>query len=194
MVLLLSIVTAYGADKEEKFDPGRIESFSNAQTVERLTVAAAAYSTPAETKRAFGRLNPNQHGILPVLVLMRNSGDEALTLKGMTVEYILPSRQKIEATPAREVARVRGVEQPRINRNPLPVPAPPRASIRKSPLSAWEIEGRAFAAVMLPPGETASGFFYFQTAHRPGSVLYITGIREAATRRELFYIEIPLNQ
>ena len=44
---------------------------------------------------------------------------------------------------------------------------------------------------MLPPGQSASGFFYFQSPHRPGSVLYITGIREAATRRELFYVEIP---
>jgi len=35
---------------------------------------------------------------------------------------------------------------------------------KKNPLDAWEIEGRAFAAQMLPPGQTASGFFYFQTA------------------------------
>jgi hypothetical protein len=47
---------------------------------------------------------------------------------------------------------------------------------------------------MLPPGESASGFVYFQTSHRPGSVLYITGIRDAASRRELFYFEIPLGQ
>ena len=55
-------------------------------------------------------------------------------------------------------------------------------------------EGRAFAAKMLPPGESASGFFYFQVPHRAGSVLYITGIREASTRRELFYIEIPFER
>jgi len=47
---------------------------------------------------------------------------------------------------------------------------------------------------MLPPGELASGFFYFQTPHRPGGVLYITGIREASTRRELFYFEIPFER
>ena len=184
----------FGADKDEKFDPGPIESFADKQTVEKLTVAVDAYSTADETKKAFGKLNPNQHGILPVLVVMRNSGDQTLTLEEMRVEYITPSRQKIEATPAREVARVGGVQQPRLNPNPLPIPTGPRASVKKSPLSAWEIEGRAFAAVMLPPGESASGFFYFQAAHSPGSILYITGVKEAATRRELFYIEVPLSR
>jgi len=184
----------FGADKDEKFDPGPVDSFPNAQTVEKLAVAADAYSTAGKTKKAFGKLNPNQYGILPVLVVMRNSSDQTLTLEGMHVEYIAPSRQKIEATPARDVARARGVQQPRLNPNPLPIPTSPRASIKKSPLTAWEIEGRAFAAVMLPPGESASGFFYFQAAHSHGATLYITGIQEAATRRELFYIEIPLGQ
>jgi len=193
-VLLLSIVSVFGADKETKFDPGPLESLPNVQTVEKLTVAADVYATAEKAKKAFGKLNPNQHGILPVLVMMRNSTGQSLTLEGMRVEYILPTRQKVEATPAREVARARGVEQPRVNRNPLPVPLPPRSSVKKSPLNVWEIEGRAFAAMMLPPGETASGFFYFQVSPRPGSVLYVTGIQEAATRRELFYVELPLAQ
>jgi hypothetical protein len=47
---------------------------------------------------------------------------------------------------------------------------------------------------MLPPGETASGFFYFQATHRPGATLYLTGIKEAGTQRDLFYFEIPLDR
>ncbi len=183
----------WGADKETKFDPGPLESFGNAQTVEKLTAAADPYTTAEKTKKAFGKLNPNQYGILPVMVVMRNGTGQALLLDDMKVEYILPSRQKIEATPARDVIRVRGVDRPRVSRNPLPVPTSPRASVKKSPLNVWEIEGRAFAAEMLPPGETAGGFFYFQASPQPGAILYITGIREAATRRELFYIEIPLD-
>ena len=42
-------------------------------------------------------------------------------------------------------------------------------------------------------GQSANGFFYFQTAHRQGARLYLTGIREAATGKELFYFEIPLD-
>ena len=45
---------------------------------------------------------------------------------------------------------------------------------------------------MLPPGESAYGFVYFQTGHTRTSRLYITGITEAQTSQELFYVEVPL--
>ena len=47
---------------------------------------------------------------------------------------------------------------------------------------------------MLPPGEQANGFFYFQTSHRRGAKIYLTGIREANSGKELFYFEIPLSE
>jgi hypothetical protein len=68
----------------------------------------------------------------------------------------------------------------------------PKILKRKNPFDAWEIEGRAFAAKMLPAGESASGFFYFQTGMQRGAKLYLTGIAEADTGRELFYFEVPL--
>jgi hypothetical protein len=45
---------------------------------------------------------------------------------------------------------------------------------------------------MIPPGETASGFFYFQTGHRTGSTLFVSGLKEAASNQELIYFELPL--
>jgi len=192
-VLLLSIVTVFGADKEKKFEPAPIDSYANRQTVEKVTVAAEPFDTEEKTRPAYGKLNPNQYGILPILVIMQNNSGQALSLETMHVEYILPSRQRIVATPAPDVARSQGVKRPNIYPAPLPSPIP-RSTSRKSPLTAWEIEGRAFAAKMLPPGESASGFFYFQVPHRAGSVLYLTGIREASSRRELFYIEIPFER
>jgi hypothetical protein len=63
---------------------------------------------------------------------------------------------------------------------------------KKNPLDAWEIEGRAFSAQMLPPGQSAFGFFYFQTAIQTGSTLYLNGIEEAKSGKELFYFEVPL--
>jgi hypothetical protein len=45
---------------------------------------------------------------------------------------------------------------------------------------------------MLPPGESAHGFLYFQTGHTRAASLYITGITEAQTSQELFYMEVPL--
>ena len=61
----------------------------------------------------------------------------------------------------------------------------------------WEIEGRAFAAQMLPPGQIASGFFYFQTEHeRPARLRHHLPERltEAGTGKEIFYFEIPCSR
>ena len=162
------------------------------QTVEKLTLAADPFDTEAKASLAFGKLNPNQYGILPVLVILQNDGDQTLTLEGMRLEYILPTRQHLEATPAREVPYTRGTDRPKVYSNPLPIPR--AGGPKKNPLNAWEIEGRAFSAKMLPPGQSASGFFYFQASSTPGSVLYLTGIREASSRRELFYMEIPFDK
>jgi hypothetical protein len=45
---------------------------------------------------------------------------------------------------------------------------------------------------MIPPGQSAGGFFYFQTGHGPNARLYVTGIAEASSGRELLYFEFPL--
>jgi hypothetical protein len=189
LVLLLSICAASGADKEKPFKPAPIDSYGSRTSQEKLTIAAEPYEKEEETRQAFDKLDPNRYGVLPVLVVVRNDGSETFSLEGMRVSYISATRQRIESTPPREVAYVDTPDQPKVYRAPLPLP---RTGPKKSALSAWAIEGRAFAARMLPPGETASGFFYFLAPHRAGASLYITGIREASSRRELFYFEIPL--
>jgi hypothetical protein len=64
----------------------------------------------------------------------------------------------------------------------------------KNPLAAWEIEGRAFTAKMVPPGQSASGFVYFQTpTTSEAASMYISGLVNATTGNELYYFEIPLS-
>jgi hypothetical protein len=63
---------------------------------------------------------------------------------------------------------------------------------KKNPLDEWEVEGRALTALMLPPGQSASGFVYFQTVLQPGTTIYLSGLYEAATGKEIFYFELPL--
>ena len=61
-----------------------------------------------------------------------------------------------------------------------------------------EIEVREFNAPILPPGSSASGFFYYDTGTEQsptaGASVYLTGLRNLATGRELFYFEIPLDK
>jgi hypothetical protein len=45
---------------------------------------------------------------------------------------------------------------------------------------------------MLPPGQSASGFVYFQSGFQRGSSIYLSGLREADSGKELLYFEIPL--
>ncbi|MGE5567623.1 MAG: hypothetical protein ACM3S5_01180 [Rhodospirillales bacterium] len=189
----LSIAAASGAEKDRpKFTPGPIESYPCRQTIQNLTVAAQPFRTDAETKTAFGKLNPNRYGVLPILVIIQNDTDKAVSLETLKVEFLTPDRERIEATPAADVPYLQGPNQPKIYGGPIPG-RPPYISKKKGPLAVWEIEGRAFTARMLPPKETASGFFYFRVPYRGGSTLFVRGIREAATGNEWFYFEIPLD-
>ena len=193
-LLFLSIAVAGGADKDQgaKFEPGPASSFTARQTISNLTIGARVIETDDQARPAFGKLNPYKFGILPILVVMQNDGRTTLSLEHVKVDYVAPNRERIEATPAADVKYVNGPEKPKLVSGPIP--RVPGMNVKKNPLAAWEIEGRAFAAKMLPSGHSASGFFYFQTGHRSGSTLYVTGIREASTGKELFYFEVPLDK
>ena len=90
----------------------------------------------------------------------------------MKMEYVGPNRERMwRPRPAKDVRYLKGPVAPHVMTGPtgkVKVLKP-----KKNPLDAWEIEGRAFSAQILPPGQSASGFFYFQT--RP------------ATRRHALY-------
>jgi len=181
------------ADKkdETKFLPGPVSSYPNHETNDKVTLAAAAYDTEELAHTAFGKLDPNKYGVLPVLVIIQNDTDQALKLDHVDVEYTGARSRRVEATPAEEVQTLGGpTKQPSMgNGSPLP-----KLRKHKNPLSAWEIEGRAFAAKMIPPHESANGFFYFQTEHRPGAKFYLTGIKVAATGKDVLFFEVGLDK
>jgi len=155
--------------------------------MEQITIAAVPYTTDDQARTAFGKVNPYKHGVLPVLVVIDNGTGKALRLD-LKAEVTQVNGDSVEATPAKDVIFIGGGRPPRMPPNPLPVPLPQR----KGPLNTWEIEGRAFSAKLLPVGDSVNGFFYFQTDPRPGSKLYLTGIKDAASGKEYFYFEIPL--
>lgn len=184
------LALASGAADKPKFTVEPAPSYPNRQTIDGVTVAADVFDTAEKARTAFGKANPYQHGVLPVLVVMRNDTAKALSLTGIQLEYISPDRTKIEPTPASDVPYITGNRQRKVVQNPLPTGIPGIKG--KNPLGASEIQERAFVAKMLPPGESAHGFVYFQTVHRSGSRLFLRGLTEAASKRELFYYEIEL--
>jgi hypothetical protein len=189
---IVLLTAALQAEKKiEPFRPAAIETYASKQTNQGLTVAAVAYDDADEAKAAFGKLHPYEHGILPVLVLFKNEGSKTLNLEHARFQYLGPGSRKLEETPAEDISRLKGPGRPRYNPTPLPTTIPGMRR-NKNPLQNPVIIERAFAAKMLPPGETAYGFLYYQTGHSRSARLYITGITEAQTSQELFYVEVPL--
>jgi len=181
---------ALAVDRDKtKFIPPDSDTIETKLTVGGITIAAVPYDRESMASTAFGKLNPYEHGVLPVLVLIRNDTKGTIRLERMKVEYHDKDRRAVDATPAAEVRFVEAPKRPTFGGPSIPG----LGRKKKNPLEAPEIESRAFSARMLPAGESAYGFFYFRTGHRSGSTLYVTGLEEASTGKELFYFEVPLD-
>ncbi|MEO8027406.1 MAG: hypothetical protein ABI823_13080 [Bryobacteraceae bacterium] len=192
-ISVLAQSVGLAADKEKdksRFAPGPADSYKGVETHQGITMVAVPYVKEDQTRTAFGKFNPNDEGVLPVLLILENKTGKALRLD-LKTEFIEASGRHLENTPARDLPYLRAPKQPKlVEESRLPIPLPRKKG--KSPFSAWEIEGRAFLAKLIPPGDTVSGFFYFQTRHEPGSKMYLTGISDAQSGKEYFYFELPL--
>lgn len=193
LIVLLSLAAAQAADDKDKakFTPGAVDSYAIRQTNESVTIAVDPFDTADKAHQAFGKLDPNEHSVLPVLVVIQNNRAQAVRLESLRFELITADREHVEATPAADLKYLQAPGGSKTSRIPG---RGPQLQKRKNPFNAWEIEGRAFAAKMLPPKETASGFVYFQAPLEKGSRLYVTGLRDAASGKDLFYFEIPMEK
>src|SRR5437660_490043 len=192
LIVLLSIAMAAAADKDKpRFSPAPASSYPGHQTMEKITIAAVPFLTEEQARAAFGKVNPYRYGVLPVLVVLENGTGKSLRLD-LEAQLVGPDGRHVDATPADDVTRINGVTKPPKLNGQSPLPLPRRE--RKGPLNVPEIEGRAFLSRMLPAGDSASGFFYFQTEYRTGSRLYLTGVKDPASGKDYFYFEVPIEK
>lgn len=193
LLLLASIAipASYAAEKTT-FQAKPAASYPHKQTSEKVTIAAEQFITDDQTKDAFGKTNPWRMGILPVLVVIQNDSAAAVRVDRIRFIYVLPDRTRVESTPASDLRYLRGAKTPTTGPAMPKIPGVSRKG--KNPLGEWEIEGRAFTAKMIPPGQSASGFVYFQVpTSSDASTLYVSGLVNASTNNELFYFEVPLS-
>lgn len=173
------------------FQPKPAEQYASKQTSASITIGAEVYTTDEQTKVPFGKLNPWSHNVLPVLVVIHNASPNAIRVENIRFEYELPDHTKVEATPASDVKYANGVQRPKPSLSPL---GGVKVGVGKNPLAVPEIEVRAFAAKVIPAGDTASGFVYFQTdVASAGAQLYVTGLTDAVTGKDILYFEVPLS-
>jgi hypothetical protein len=172
-----------------QFRPKPAADYPSRQVIGKLTLAAVKYESDEECREPFGKLNPNEYGVLPVMLVLQNNGDETLLLDRMEVYYQVGS-SRIEPTPSTDLPFLRPPKKPSLGPSyPVPIPLPKK----KNPMSNVDLDARAFTAKTLLKGESASGFFYFRTRHHRNSVIYVSGIREGRTNKEIFFAELPLD-
>ena len=160
------------------------------QAVEQVTIGAKAYKTDEQTDDAFGKKNNLlKYRVLPVLVVIENKRNTTVDLSRLKVNLVASDGRHAEAVSPEEIQLLGAPKQGGVSPVPKPIPLPKKKNALRSPA----IDSRAFAAKMLPPGETASGFFYFEAAPEDGDQLYIDGLRESGSGREIMYFEFPLS-
>jgi hypothetical protein len=192
LIVLLSIPVAMAVDKDKgRFVPGPASSYPGHQTQEGITIAAVPYITSEQAASAFGKVNPYERGILPVLVIVENGSGKALRLD-LTVQFVDPANHHLDAIPPEDVLTYQAIKKPpKIGpTTSLPIPLP--RSKKKGPLNTPEIVNRALSVKLIPPGEKAYGFFYFEANYAPGSKLYMNGLSNASNGKEYFYFDVPL--
>jgi hypothetical protein len=125
--------------------------------------------------------------------VIQNDTGKALNLD-LVAEFVAADGEHGEALPPFDVQRYNGIRK-RVGSRPATAPIPIPRSKPKAPLNVPEIENMAFGVKLLPPGESASGFFYFEAgdADLRGAHLYLTGLKDAKSNQPYFYFEVPLD-
>ena len=162
---------------------------------EKVTAAVDLYNA-APKDEIFGT-NYVQNGILPVLLIITNTGDQPILMTKMHAQLVTASRSKLEALEVddvfRRVAHIKAssTTPPRVG----PIPLPTGAKNKKAQEQYQELTKAIFIAEAVEPHTTKSGFLFFdiQNIKSPvvGGHIYLTGIRDS-TGNELMYFEIPV--
>ena len=191
-LLMISAVALPAADG---FQVNPADSYAAKQSQAGVVLAVKPYHTEALAKEAFGKGEPHKYGILPVLVVITNSGEAPIKLDKMHARYVpAGSREGIESITAQDLFffNPKGHE-PKQRR--IPGVGTMGTKVKKGPLARQEFADREFSAPVVLPGETVGGFFYFDVGTNRDPLtgaVYVAGLTNMTTSQDLFYFEIPL--
>ena len=163
------------------------------QSSEQVTVGAKVFGKSDDIAGVFGKkADLLKYGVLPVLVVIENKRQKTLDLQSLQVTLVAADGRHVVSVDPGDVMSLgaQGKSGGASQQIPLPVPIHPK---KKNPLNTPEIADRAFAARMLPAGETASGFYYFEAKPENGDKVYLSGMKEMPSGHEILYFEFPLS-
>jgi hypothetical protein len=197
-VVILSITAAalglvQASSTNENFRPGAASEYAH-QSSEHVTVGAKVFDKPEEIGAIFGKKTDLlRYGVLPVLVVIENKRQKTIDLQNLEVTLVAADGRHVTSVDPGDVMSLgaQGKSGGGSSQIPLPVPIHPK---KKNRLNTPEIAGHAFAAKMLPPGESASGFYYFEAKSEQGDKMYLSGMKEMPSGQEILYFEFPLDR
>lgn len=161
---------------------------------EKVTAAIDVYNAPPKSDIFITHYG--EEGILPVLLIVTNDGDEPVLLKSMRAQLVTASRSKLDGLEVddvfRRVVHIQGSSTAPPKIGPIPLSGNKN---KKAQQQYDEILRAHFAAESVEPHSTKSGFLFFDVRGISQPVadahVYLTGIRDNSGN-ELMYFEIPL--
>jgi hypothetical protein len=193
--LILSPLSCYAAKQFVMPEPKPASSYParDQHASESVTVALDPYDMA--DKASIFTVPYNQDGFLPIFVVIRNDGDQPITLENMKTEYITVDRIKIPR--ATEDDLYRRLSRPESTPSPTPLPWPKKVKGGISEKTRDEIDRSQFAAKAVEPHSTQAGFMFFDVSGistpLAGATFYLSGVDDAKGN-ELMYFEIPLEK
>lgn len=164
------------------------------QTNEKVSVAIDPYDMA--DKAAIFSVHYSEIGFLPVLLIVTNDSDQAISLSAMKAQLVTADRAKL--SPAAVDDLYRRLSRPTASGRPSPFPFPTKkvkGTVSKQTMD--EIQNAQFGARAVEPHSTQAGFLFFDVAGistpLPGAQFYLSGVRDAKGN-ELMYFEIPLEK
>jgi hypothetical protein len=162
------------------------------QSSDQVTIGAKSLSTGDQVADVFGKkVDLLKYGVLPVLVVIENKRQKTLDLRDVEVNLVSADGRHVSSVNPEDVPFL-GTAGHHPHKSPVPLPIPLPG--KRNPLNSPEIVTRAFSAKVLPPGHSVSGFFYFEAKPEPGDSLYLNGLRDTPSGREILYFEFPIGK
>jgi hypothetical protein len=161
---------------------------------EGVTVALDPYDV-SEKARVFS-VHYNEIGMLPLMMVVTNNGDEPISLTSMKATLVTANRTKLFPAVPDDLYRRLSHPSARTSNYPLPFPTKKvKGGVGKE--AREEILNAQFGAKAVEPHSTQAGFLFFDiqgiSSPLAGAHFYLTGVRNAQGN-ELMYFDVPLDE
>ena len=194
-VLALSLVCWAGKEfSMPKTQPAAAYPAHDYHSAEKVTVGLDPYEGPPKTNVFV--VNYRDMGLLPILMVITNDGDQPIELTDIKAELVTGDGTKLSVATDDDIYRRLSHPNASGARTPLPFPTK-RVKGGVNAKEFNEISTATFKARAVEPRGSQVGFLFFDVSDVPnplrGARFYLTGAHDSSGSA-LMYFEIPLDK